>query len=987
MLNRTLFVILLALLTAPSAFALPGYGDSIGLSPFWNYKTIETEHFRINFPEDLTATAQKTANYLEEANTVYEKFLYWKPYYRVNINIVDNQDSENGLTTAALRFGIVLYVTPPDDWESIAYYDNWLRELCFHEYTHFMNMDATRSGWQVLRYVLGDSLLPNTVWPTWMLEGLAVYDETRFTGGGRGTSPYYDMILRASVLEKNLDTRDFITLDKVNGPNPYYPGGETPYLFGYELMNQETKYMKPGPTADRDSTLMSGEDVLGVMSKRSSWRIPFFINGNLENITGKDWYVAWDDFVKKTRVHAQEQLATIRKAPVTKFKLLTSNSYEVYGPAISPNGNWIAYTLDGLDDISGLFLLNRITGARVRLMDKTASATLSFTKDSRFLFESRLHRIRNYYFYSDIEVLNLDTGSTRWLTFNQRTRDPSLSPDNTKVAFTRTQNATTQLVVGDLKRDGDDFSMGATRVLYAGKKFDRVSGPQFSPDGNQIAFSVHTNGGPGENILLVDLHKNTIYTVTRDLSMNRYPTWDPKGNLYYVSDRTGVDNLYRYRYGQVSNFETGVAFPNFSGILGSDRYLATVFKTSGWELAEVELPKTPYSTDSLKVEAPDGPTRDEQSVDHSEGKTYAVKDYTLWPTILPRSWAPIVEFSNFGAYAGGTIYGFDQLDRQRYLLLGAYDTAINKGDFYGVYDNRFLGATLEASAYVYTSSEFSSGNSIIAYNRKEIYQLSAYYTFLSTYWSLTPAVSYYFMRQYDYFVNPSGGPNFVTGQNQLVPNISAMVTYTDVENSRLAVVPESGRTIILGENVYMNSGDNNWKFLGADYENIKLGTSHIILAPTLKGSWVTHTDAYQPSDVLVQGRYGNNAFSTVMLPGDSFNQLGIRGYPLQAYYTKAAAVASADLRFPLWRVNAGPGTDPVFLTNLWGFGFVEDTYFPARDQVATTLPSTGAGMHLGILVAQYLPIDLSVQYNYGFNQGAGGTGEVYGLAGFNLVLP
>ena len=40
-----------------------------------------------------------------------------KPYYRVNINIVDNQDSENGLTTAALRFGIVLYVTPPDDWE------------------------------------------------------------------------------------------------------------------------------------------------------------------------------------------------------------------------------------------------------------------------------------------------------------------------------------------------------------------------------------------------------------------------------------------------------------------------------------------------------------------------------------------------------------------------------------------------------------------------------------------------------------------------------------------------------------------------------------------------------------------------------------------------------------------------------------------------------------------------------------------------------
>src|ERR1700735_5640120 len=96
-------LVLTSALFAPSAFAvLPGIGDSLGYSPFANYKTIETDHFRINFPEELSATAQKTANYLEEAHHVLSQFLYWEASYKVNINILDNQDSENGLTTPEL---------------------------------------------------------------------------------------------------------------------------------------------------------------------------------------------------------------------------------------------------------------------------------------------------------------------------------------------------------------------------------------------------------------------------------------------------------------------------------------------------------------------------------------------------------------------------------------------------------------------------------------------------------------------------------------------------------------------------------------------------------------------------------------------------------------------------------------------------------------------------------------------------------------------
>ena len=245
------------------------------------------------------------------------------PVFSSSTTRIPKTDSPPPRYASALRS----FVTPPDNWESIYYYDNWLRELCIHEYTHFLNMDATTDFYKPLRWIFGDTLLPNTMWPTWMLEGLAVYMETRLTKAGRGRSPYYEMILRAATQENVLDTSKFLTLSKINGPYPYYPSGETPYLFGYNLMNQVSLTTTPGLTADKKDEVPNGDQALGEMSIRSSRRIPFFINGNLENISGKDWYHHWDDFVVATRDRAATELKTIRAQPVTTFKRLTTDGF------------------------------------------------------------------------------------------------------------------------------------------------------------------------------------------------------------------------------------------------------------------------------------------------------------------------------------------------------------------------------------------------------------------------------------------------------------------------------------------------------------------------------------------------------------------------------------------------------------------------------------------------------------------------------------
>src|SRR5689334_17829324 len=71
--------------------------DQNGLSPFWDWQMIETDHFRLIFPKELETVAKKAANYCEEANQLLFPILQWQPHYKAQILLIDNQDSANGL--------------------------------------------------------------------------------------------------------------------------------------------------------------------------------------------------------------------------------------------------------------------------------------------------------------------------------------------------------------------------------------------------------------------------------------------------------------------------------------------------------------------------------------------------------------------------------------------------------------------------------------------------------------------------------------------------------------------------------------------------------------------------------------------------------------------------------------------------------------------------------------------------------------------------
>ncbi|MGK5082450.1 hypothetical protein WDW37_04015 [Bdellovibrionota bacterium FG-1] len=947
-------------------------GDQLGLSPFWHWQTLESEHFRVTFPAELSPVAQRMAGHLEQAHSILAPRLHWQPWHKTQILVIDNADLANGLTTAVARLGIVLYVTPPDSWFSTAYYDDWLRLLAIHEYTHFLNMDATDDFYIPLRYLVGDVLLPNSAWPSWMLEGLAVYMETRFTHAGRGRSPLYEMILRTAVEANQLDSPQFMTLDRLNGGNPWNPAGETPYLFGYQLMNQIEQ---------------EHEDALGSLSIRSAGRIPFFINGNLENITGKDWPQYWKEWVEQTQKRMTTQLEQIRAQPVTPVEIISPDtSLEGLGATPSPDGKWLAYTNDSADRRSGLYLMDLTHTAErpKRIADKFFGATAAFTPDSKNLIYSSIHRSDTYYLWSDLAVYDLNQDSTYWLSDHLRARDPDVSHDGQWVTFTLTEVLTTSLALAPLQRDKNGrLQLGAPQRLATTQPYDRVSSPRFSRDGRTIYYSLHQNGQASEELMSWNISENRATVLVSNGKFNRNPAVSPQGEVYFVSDLNGVDNLYRLVPSAppqvVTNVTTGLAFPIFGPTL-----YATYYTWQGWKIGRISLdPKeSRVSSSAPLIQSPPMPVLDSLSDDMIPSTSYPVHDYSLFPSLLPRQWLIAPLFFPGGIFVLGEIAGFDATDRHSYIAGLGYNSNLHRWDWQTTYSNRSWGPTLSLNASQRTSNFETNDSEITQYTRRDSASAALSFPFRWTYSSLTPVFGLSAERSYDFLSPETTTPDVLVSQSRYVPIADFSLFYSAAEFSRLAISPEHGRNSAAGIRLYEDSGRAIWKGSLKDEEYFEI-LPHTVLIPSAKALWTSSFDSnYGPANSVVQGR---TAGLSSVFPNSTFDEIGLRGYPFQIFYSQAVAVGSLDLRFPLSWIYRGWSTHPFFAKNLYGFTFAEAAYFPTSRLDIPVLPSAGVGIRLNTEVLLRVPLIFSLEYHQGFRTSLGGKSDFFATVNLGQI--
>ena len=178
---------------------------SAQLPPNDEWRTLETLHFRVHFTPPLEQEARRAAVNAERSYTELSTELV-PPRGTIDLVVSDNLDFVNGYATPFPSNRIVVFTHPPSDASGLRRYDDWNRLVVLHELTHIFHLDRSRGIWRVAQAIFGRNplLFPNIYQPNWVIEGLAVYFESRLTGYGRLESSEHSMIARAAALANRL---------------------------------------------------------------------------------------------------------------------------------------------------------------------------------------------------------------------------------------------------------------------------------------------------------------------------------------------------------------------------------------------------------------------------------------------------------------------------------------------------------------------------------------------------------------------------------------------------------------------------------------------------------------------------------------------------------------------------------------------------------------------------------------------------------------
>ncbi len=964
-----LFILVFFSAVISSCASIPSYLETAGLSPYTRYKTFDTDHFHFVYADGYFDFTAKAAGYFEQAHSILQPILKWNPRTRTSVLIADNEDAANGFSMPALRVGMVLIATPPETWFSTSYTEDWIKLLVFHEYTHFLNIDPTTGWMDGLRVIFGDGVRPNGLQPMWMLEGLAVYMETRTTKLGRGRSPYWESILRSFVHDGRLDpdSSEGLTLDRVNGNYPYFPGGEIPYLFGYHMLHQFSK----DKVASDDP-----ESAMGELSMRSSSRVPYFIEGNLQNVMNRNWRDYWDNFTRETELRMGEQIKSVLKEGESEHEVIAKSDFSALSAAWSPDGQWLAYTESSLDDRTRLVLLNLKSGEKRALDEKILGVGVAFTPDSKHLVFSALVREHSYSLYSDLFDYNIETDSTEQLTSGKRAKDPAISSDGKTIAWLSVDHATPRIESAPLLLEGKHLALSDSKVVFTPGKFAILGGPKFLND-SEVVFSNQEYGAAESMISAANIASGVSKILIRDGEMNRYPVAN-QGRIFYVSNRTGIENIYEWKKGRstrVTNVVTGTVFPFFSP---TGALCGNLMTSNGYQIVQFKSGEED-DFDEVKLATPQAPETIPEAMNPPELKAEETlaKDYSPFPSLIPRSWSPFFGYQGaLGSTVGAYALGFDTTGQHQYSLVGGYNSKLGNFDgavAYTLYTTRpSFDFVAESTTTVYDVTN----NPRDFYKRSTKAEITASYPLLWARSRLTPSISVSnsWNRVYDLETSEKFARNDFQYSNPYVPGIGASLAFTNARTTRLGFMPEMGEDLSIGaRNIFNLDRYSVLKYQVGWNHYFGLGNHFVLRSKT---QWLG--SSREIDRTLLVEKQTNNFFDR----GDelSFSRIAFRGYsnsdllPLE----KNAGIAALDFHFPLSRFFFGlSDTTPVFFKQSHGFVFAESVLFPQSEGATKILPSLGLGLSIDTQLFLHLPLRFNLEYQEGLRKDFGGSSLLF----------
>jgi Tol biopolymer transport system component len=380
------------------------------------------------------------------------------------------------------------------------------------------------------------------------------------------------------------------------------------------------------------------------------------------------------------------------------------------GPAISPDGKWIAFLSTRSFFSVDVYVAEASTGRIVRRL--TSQATDPHFSSVQFIQSTGAWDSAS----QKIAVATVTGGRAAFAIFDAQhggvTREievadvdeimhPTWAPDGSAICFTGMHQGITDLFVYDLK---------ANRLRQLTKDAFADLQPAWAPDGRRIAFSTDrftsslTTLAFGPYALAtIDPETGAVQQVSTSVQGKHInPQWSPDGrSLYFISDRDGISNVYRTTLDPAETVQVTTVGTGVSGITGLSPAMSvasrvgtvafSVYQDGKYDIRTVDadarvLPLSTASIDAAVLAPLEGKTTEVTSllaapeVGLPEPVTYAVEPYRARLQLQGVS-QPVIGFgvSRFGtSFGGGIALTFaDQLGNHVLSTAFQINTGIN----------------------------------------------------------------------------------------------------------------------------------------------------------------------------------------------------------------------------------------------------------------------------------------------------------------------
>lgn len=674
--------------------------------PELKWQTFETEHFNIYYTPGLEDVASLAAEAAEEVHEPLCELYQYRPDTKVSLIFSDTDDIANA--GSYFQSNKIKFYATSMNWDLRGTH-NWIRNVVTHEYTHMIQLGATRKwsrsfpagyfqflGYEEERrpdvlYGYPNRLIswpiPSVTIPAWFAEGTAQF---QFTGTGYDFwDSHRDMLLRQATLSHRL-----LSFEEMG-------------YFGKTSLESEGVYNQGFSLCKYIAEHGGGAETLGKISRKMSSLLPITLNKAIGDVTGKSgevWYAEWKADLERSYGALRTELAPTLTAADT----LPTTGYVNLFPRLSPDGKKIAYISNKNRDYYGqssLYLFDSDSN-KAKLVAPAVHGGISWLPDgSGIIFSRHVQSVKTGYLQNDLYVYRLKEEDELRLSRGLRAEGCDVSPDGKYIVLTINEDGRRELAIAALpeikKKKTDVITRDDLLLRQPSLPHEQYYFPRWSPDGTQIAVAQHLK--EGRSLVVFDVAENrTTLTVKQTIDGQhielRDPSWSEDGaSLYCAWDRSGISNIYRIDLAsgqreQLTSVLGGAYYPDVRK--GTLTY--SDFCEAGFRVCKLSVPAAIRATRNSLDERTSYQALVPEPAFEIDTKQHAAKSYH--PVFEKLYWFPRVAF-DYGTFKPGTyVLINDVLEKLNFIGGLAVNT---KGDYdaFGTLEYRELYPTIFLDAY------------------------------------------------------------------------------------------------------------------------------------------------------------------------------------------------------------------------------------------------------------------------------------------------